>query len=192
MRNILKAGWDTRVSLVSGVLVRCFVVAALVGLFATQNFAQNDFNAAEPSIANSTAAHPQDFLPSASLTEANLPPITTDPMAVTTSEPATLSLPSTSAFDAPIPEQLSLVSKAFRSSDKKTESTQDQQSTNTPPSHKQGIRKGYLALGIAGAVIAAVGVIGYAERAPEPGTIFFVPGAALAGFGFFFAFHHRN
>ena len=73
---------------------------------------------------------------------------------------------------------------------------------SSPPSHQKRIqRPGMLVLGIAGIPLMALGAYVYSIHTnsskistlkSEYGSAFFVPGAAMSGLGFYFAFHKKK
>ena len=179
-------------------LFRGLLFGMLACLFASQNFAQNAFDSTSPTLSTSIPATEPSILSATSSTQAAIT-LPTAVLSTTTTSSVPLALNSSFAFEPAAPTA-SLTSssspsamhklKGLHYSGESSQSQSDQTQQSTPPKHH--VRAGFLILGIAGAAIATLGVIGYAERAPIPGTIFFVPGAAMAGFGFFFAFHHHN
>jgi hypothetical protein len=180
------------------ILFRGLLFGMFACLLASQNFAQNAFDLTSPTVATSIPATEPSVLSATSSTQTAIT-LPTAALSTTAASSLPLALNRTFAFEpaAPTSSITSLSSpsamhklKGLHYSGESSQSQSDQAQQSTPPKHH--VRAGFLILGIAGAAIATLGVIGYAEKAPIPGTIFFAPGAAMAGFGFFFAFHHHN
>jgi len=92
-----------------------------------------------------------------------------------------------------VPSNLNLM---FANSRQASQSLQT--ASSTPSEHK--VKPGWLVLGLVGAVSAGLGAYIYSIPSSSQttgkkmavGSIFFVPGAAAAGLGFYFAFHQKN
>jgi len=172
---------------------RCAVVGMLVGMLATQAVAEGAA-AASPQ----TPAKPETTsAPSNSLTQtinpvptANLPLVSQDSASADlnalpeapTAPPAT-----TDSASLTMPPEL----KAMM--DDASQSSQNLQPAATTKPH--GVqRPGMLTMGIIGIPLAALGAYAYA-RAPRNkpyATILFAPGAAMMGFGFYYAFKPQH
>jgi hypothetical protein len=151
---------------------RCAFVGMLVTLMAAQAVAQSaPIPTLQPSAIPATAP---STVPEAAPTPAILPdaPSTVETASLTTPPKLNLMLP---------------------------EPAQSSQSLQTPAAksdHK--VKPGWLVLGVVGVAAMTMGVLVYSinttqtTKKAEVGTIFFAPGAAAAGFGFYYGFHSKN
>lgn len=146
---------------------RCAFIATLIAFTAAQAIAQN---APTELLQPSAPATTTEVLPAASQ-----PAL---PDAPSTIERASLATPphSNLMLTAPAQSGQSLQQPATKSTE-----------------HK--VRPGWLVLAVVGCAGMALGGYVYTEAAkgaPIGGTILLVPGAAMAGFGFYNAFHSKN
>ena len=151
---------------------RCAFVGTLVALMAAQAVAQSaPTPTLQPSAIPVTAP---SAAPEATPTPAVLPD------APSTVETASLTTPPKLNLMLPEPAQ----------------SSQSLQTPATKSEHK--VKPGWLVLGVVGAAAMTMGVLIYSinttqtTKKAEVGTIFFAPGAAAAGFGFYYGFHSKN
>jgi hypothetical protein len=175
---------------------RCAMVGTLIGLMTTQAFA-----AGAPAVAPQPAAMPEttsvtsnvstqaiDTTPTANLSLVAEDNAAAEPNALPEApnvqgESASLKMP---------PDLRAMMDDAAQQS----QSLQPASSTN----NKKIQRPGMLVLGIAGVPLAILGVmilslkVGPKEAGARDGlgAAFLAPGAAMAGFGFYFAFHKPN
>lgn len=155
---------------------RCAFAGTLVALMATQAIAQS---APTPTLQPSTQVAATPATPQAP--EATLSPAPAVlPDAPSTIETASLTTPPKLNLMLPEPAQ----------------SGQSLQTTAAKPGHK--VKPGWLVLGVVGAAAMTMGVLIYSinttqtTKKAELGTMFFAPGAAAAGFGFYYGFHSKN
>ncbi len=176
-----------------GAIGRCALVGILVGMLATQAVAEG-----AATVSPQTPAKPETTsVPSGSpeqinlATTANLPlrsqngsdaDLNALPDAPTTAPPGT----SDSASLTMPPELKAMMDDASKNS---------QNLQQAPAAKPHGVqRPGMLMMGFIGLPLAALGAYAYA-RAPRNkpyATIIFAPGAAMVGFGFYFAFKPKN
>ena len=175
---------------------RCAFVGMLVGMLATQAVAEGaPITSPQSPVKPDTASVPSDSqMEQLSLARTvNLPLATQDnaaaevnalpdaPMESTgTSESSSLTMP---------PELKAIMDDAKQNS---------QNLQSAPAAKPHGVqRPGMLVLGIAGIPLMGLGALFYSAAAGDNknggkavavGSIFFVPGAAMSGFGFYFAF----
>ena len=190
MTQLRKVG--ARISAIS----RCAFVGMLVGMLATQAVAEGAATASQQSPAKpettSVPSGPQTEQINLATT-VNLPLTAQDsatadvnalpdaPMESTeTSESSSLTMP---------PEMKAMMDDA----------KQNSQNLQSAPATKHGLqRPGMLIMGIVGIPIAFIGVGIYSINTKETakkiglGTAFFAPGAAMSGFGFYFAFKPKQ
>jgi hypothetical protein len=158
---------------------RCAFAGTLVALMATQAIAQSA-PALQPSTQlAATPATPQvpDAAPALPATQSAPAAL---PDAPSTIETATLTTP----------PKLNLMLAA------PGQSGQSLQPAAKTSEHK--VKPGWLVLGVVGAAAMTMGVLIYSinttqtTKKAELGTMFFAPGAAAAGFGFYYGFHSKN
>lgn len=159
-------------------LGHCAVTGILVGLLATQTFAQS----APAATTNLSAA---TTLETTSAAPDSLPLISTD-----ATTPDVNALPEA-------PEATAISSSAAPASlDLMAEPGGPNNAVSSSPSteKKHKVRPGMLALGVVGAAAAGFGAYIFSIKASNTGardalgTMFLAPGAAAAGLGFYFAF----
>jgi hypothetical protein len=182
-----------------GAIGRCALVGMLVGMLATQAVAEG------APITNSQAlAKPETAsVPSGSQTEQiNLATTANLPLAARDSAAADLNaLPDAPMESAGTSESSSLTMppelKAMM--DDAKQNSQNLQSA--PAAKPHGVQQpGMLVLGIAGLPLLGLGSLFYVAAAGKKnagpavavGSIFFVPGALMSGFGFYFAFKPKH
>lgn len=113
-------------------------------------------------------------------------------------------LPDAPAAAAPQSESasLSMPPEMKAMMDDASQAAQSLQSTPSTTNHKLVQRPGMLVLGIAGVPLIVLGTMIFSLNVGSSGkanglrnglgTAFLAPGAAMAGFGFYFAFHKKN
>lgn len=158
-------------------LGHCAVTGILVGLLATQTFAQSapaTTNLSGATTLETTSAAP-DSLPLIS-TDATTPDVNALPDAPAATEVSSSAAPASLGLMAEPDGQNNAVSS----------------SSTTAKKHK--VRPGFIALGIVGAAAAGFGAYIFSIKTTNTsgrdtlGTMFLAPGAAAAGLGFYFAF----
>jgi hypothetical protein len=165
---------------------RCALVGTLAGLLSTQAFASGLNEAIktpdQSNPANSTTTGASAITPAA---KAPLNFSSTNPLDVNELPPA----PEVAKSEAPAPIDPMVAAAA-----------QDGQALTSVPrsSTKKVQRPGMLILGIAGLAPMALGAFFYSYPTKNTGlkaaygSMFFVPGAAMSGLGFYFAFHQKK
>ena len=159
-------------------LGHCAVTGILVGLLATQTFAQSA-PAATTSLSAATTLETTSAAPD------SLPLISSD---TTTSDVNALpeAPEATEISSSAAPASLDLLANP--------DGQNNAVSSSSTTAKKHKIRPGMLAMGIVGAAAAGFGAYIFSIKASNTsgrdalGTIFLAPGAAAAGLGFYFAF----
>jgi len=173
---------------------RCALVGTLAGLLASQSFAEGGVTIARPMPSQpQTTSFPGITQPLTINTQptTNLPSLATNtisdnaplPEAPTTTESASATAPPMLhlMLDQPLPDA--------------------QQSMQSTPAPKHGgvQRPGMLIMGIIGVPLIVAGAALFSVSVPKDNglkngfaAILLVPGAAMSGFGFYYAFHKKN
>ncbi len=176
---------------------RCAMVGMLVGLLATQAVAEG----ATPASPQTTAKPVTTSVPSNSLTQTINPvPTANLPLAAQDSARADLNaLPEAPTVPTATTDSASLNMPPELKAMMDDASQNAQNLQPAPATKPHGIqRPGMLVMGICGLPLIALGTLIYTSGKKNTsgrvaaGTIFMVPGAAMSGFGFYFAFKPKH
>lgn len=176
-----------------GAIGRCALVGMLVGMLATQAVAEG-----AATVSPLTPAKPETAsVPSGSPEQINLATTANLPLTSQDNSNADLSAlpdaPTTAPAGTSDSASLTMPPELKAMMDDASKNSQNLQSAPATKSH--GLqRPGMLVMGFIGLPLAALGAYAYA-RAPRNkpyATIIFAPGAAMVGFGFYFAFKPKN
>ncbi len=182
-----------------GAIGRCFLVGMLVGMLATQAVAEG-----AATVSSQTPAKPETTsVPSGTPEQINFATTTNLPLTSQDNSDGDLNaLPDAPTAPAGTSDSASLAMppelKAMM--DDAKQSSQNLQPA--PAAKPHGVqRPGMLVMGIAGIPLLGLGALYYSAaaggnknggKAVAAGTIFFVPGALMSGFGFYLAFKPKQ
>ncbi|MGA2909876.1 MAG: hypothetical protein ABSE36_19425 [Terracidiphilus sp.] len=179
-----------------GAVGRCALVGMLVGMLATQAVAEG-----AAVVTPKTSAKPETTnVPSGSLEQINL--ATTENLPLTSQDNADLNaLPDAPTASTGSSDSASLTMPPELKAMMDDASKNSQNLQPAPASKPHGVQQpGMLTMGILGLPFMALGALFYvaapssknAGAAVGVGSIFFVPGALMSGFGFHYAFKPRQ
>ncbi len=184
-----------------GAIGRCALVGVLVGMLATQAVAEGAATVsspqtpAKPETTNVSSGTPEQINLA---TTANLPLTSQD---ISDADPGALpNAPTTAPEGTSDSASLTMPPELKAMMDDAKQNSENLQ--QAPAAKPHGVqRPGMLVMGILGIPLLGLGALYYSAaaggnrnggKAVAAGTIFFVPGALMSGFGFYFAFKPKN